>query len=128
MNVEQIKYAVENGEKVYWSNHAYEVIKDNIGQWLIKCNLNDHCIGLTHQDGVTLNGKEDEFFIWYEREAVTNRLVTDDIKSIFESGAHGDFEYLSNALTGEGFKPYGYMSINELNAEWTERMRMKEEA
>jgi hypothetical protein len=61
MILEDIKQAIEDNKKVYWSNKAYEVIKDKIGQYLIKCS-NGHCIGLTWQDGTTLNGNENEFF------------------------------------------------------------------
>lgn len=63
MNAEQIKAAVEAGNKVFWKNTAYEVIKDSVGQWLIKCHLNDHCIGLTWANGVTLNGQPEDFFV-----------------------------------------------------------------
>lgn len=63
MNLAEIKQAIADGQKVYWSNKAYEVIKDKIGQYLIKCNLNNHYIGLTWQDGETMNGKEEEFFV-----------------------------------------------------------------
>lgn len=59
-----IKTLVDNGIPVYWSNTGYSVIKDSIGQYLIKFLWNDSCIGLTHQDGVTLNGKPEEFFIY----------------------------------------------------------------
>lgn len=62
MNLEQIKQAIADGKKVYWSSLAYDVIKDDIGQYLIKCNLNGHCIGLTWRDGVTMNESEDDFF------------------------------------------------------------------
>lgn len=62
MNLQQIKQAIADGKKVYWASALYEVIKDNIGQYLIKCKSNGHCIGLTWADGVTLNGKEEEFF------------------------------------------------------------------
>jgi Tfp pilus assembly protein PilX len=62
MNVHEIKQAVDSGKKVYWSNLGYQVIKDSIGQYLIK-HICGHCIGLTWQDGTTLNGKEEEFFI-----------------------------------------------------------------
>ena len=61
MNLEQIKQAIKNGQKVYWKNRAYEIIKDKIGQYLIHCNLNDTYIGLTWADNKTLNGKESEF-------------------------------------------------------------------
>jgi hypothetical protein len=63
MTLDQIKQAIENNERVFWSNLAYEVIRDSIGQYLIICNLNDWCIGLTWLDGVTMNGDESEFFI-----------------------------------------------------------------
>ena len=62
MTLEEIKAAVEAGHIVHWANKAYRVIKDNIGQWLIHCTINDSYIGLTHADGVTLNGREDQFF------------------------------------------------------------------
>ena len=62
MKTKEIKDAVERGEKVCWSSTAYDVIKSN-GEWVISCNLNNHCIGLTWTDGTTLNGKESDFFI-----------------------------------------------------------------
>ena len=63
MNLQEIKNAVESGKKVHWSNEAYEVTKDKAGQWFIHCVLNDFYIGLTWADGVTMNGKESEFYI-----------------------------------------------------------------
>jgi hypothetical protein len=66
MNLEQIKQAVAQGYPVHWSNTAYEVILDNVGQYLIRCSLNDSCIGLTWLDGVTMNGEEEEFFLGEE--------------------------------------------------------------
>lgn len=66
MTLEQIKTAVERGETVHWATTAYEVVKDSIGQWLIiyhRGRRDEHCIGLTHQDGVTMNGARDQFFI-----------------------------------------------------------------
>ena len=46
MTINEIKQAIKDGKNVYWSNTAYEVIKDNIGQYLIHCTINGHCIGL----------------------------------------------------------------------------------
>jgi hypothetical protein len=66
MNLEQIKQAIAQGYPVHWSSTAYDVIIDNVGQYLIRCNLNDSCIGLTWRDGVTMNGDEDEFFLGIE--------------------------------------------------------------
>ena len=63
MTLEEIKKAVEGGHAVYWRNKGYRVIKDNIGQWLVKCTDNDNCTGLTHRDGVTLNGTPEDFFL-----------------------------------------------------------------
>lgn len=63
MTIDEIKKAIDAGQKVYWCNRGYQVIKDSIGQFLIKFIPNGHCIGLTGQDGVTLNGEPDEFFV-----------------------------------------------------------------
>lgn len=62
MSLQEIKDAIAAGKKVYWSHEGYEVIKDKIGQYLIHYIPNGHCIGLTWQDGVTMNGKEQDFF------------------------------------------------------------------
>lgn len=61
---EDIRCAVDAGETVYSESEAYQVIKDSLGQYLIKCEFNGHCIGLTHQDGYTLNGSH-----FYTKEA-----------------------------------------------------------
>lgn len=63
MTLAEIKTAVDLGETVYWSSPVYKVVKDSLGQYSIKCTLNEHYIGLTHQDGITLNGREEEFYI-----------------------------------------------------------------
>jgi hypothetical protein len=62
MQLEEIKQAIKEGKRVFHHNEAYEVIQDNIGQYLIKCTVNNSCIGLTWQDKVTLNGQEKDFF------------------------------------------------------------------
>ena len=53
---DEIKTAVDNGLTVYNENENYKVVKDKIGQYLIVCERNDYCIGLTHKDNKTLNG------------------------------------------------------------------------
>ena len=63
MNLQEIKDAVKSGQTVYWNSKIYEVIQDKLGQWMIKCTSNNSCIGLTWADEVTLNGKENEFFL-----------------------------------------------------------------
>lgn len=62
MTVDEIKKAVDEGKIVRWSNELYLVHK--VGDsYLITCTLNDHTIGLTWLDGVTLNGKEEDFYV-----------------------------------------------------------------
>jgi hypothetical protein len=61
-SLEEIREAVDKGHSVFHQNSAYQVIKDNLGQYLITHN-NGHTIGLTWRDGVTLNGKLEEFLI-----------------------------------------------------------------
>ena len=51
MSLDDIKTAIYNGYTVYWKNRGYEVIKDKIGQYLIKCTANSYCVGLTRTDG-----------------------------------------------------------------------------
>lgn len=75
MTLQEIKDAVKAGKEVYWSNRgpiafgrcAYMVrlhhFRNGEEQWLITFTPNDHSIGLTHADGVTVNGKPEEFFI-----------------------------------------------------------------
>jgi len=63
MNAQEIKEAVDAGKIVHWASCAYTVIKDHHNQYMIKCGMNGHCIGLTWLDDTTLNGKESEFYI-----------------------------------------------------------------
>ena len=63
MNLTEIKKAIADKKTVFWSNENYEVILDNIGQYLIHSKFNNHYIGLTHLDNKTLNGKESEFYV-----------------------------------------------------------------
>ena len=62
MTLSEIKTDVDNGRVVYWSNSSYRVIRDRLNQYLI-LHTSGACIGLTHQDGTTLNGREKEFFV-----------------------------------------------------------------
>ena len=60
MTTKEIKDAVDAGQNVYWENLAYQVIKMK-GDYYIK--MGSHLIGLTWEDGKTLNGKPEDFFI-----------------------------------------------------------------
>jgi hypothetical protein len=66
MTLDEIKDAVRAGQRVCWSNRGYEVHEDSIGQWLItyrRGTPHADSIGLTWMDGVTVNGRPEEFFI-----------------------------------------------------------------
>lgn len=74
MQLNDITAAVDRGDTVHWQSTYYRVIKgpshpDNPGngcnpalRYLISCD-NGSAIGLTWRDGVTLNGREDDFFL-----------------------------------------------------------------
>ena len=40
MDAQQIRDAIDAGKTVYWHHDGYQVIKDSIGQYLIKCHMN----------------------------------------------------------------------------------------
>lgn len=45
--IQLIKEALNDGKRVFMTpSKAYEVIKDSIGQYLIKCHINDNFVGL----------------------------------------------------------------------------------
>lgn len=67
MTLEEIKAAVLAGHTVCHNNPAYEVRHQN-GDFDIVCTLNGYTIGLTWIDGVTMNGKPEEFFILQRAE------------------------------------------------------------
>lgn len=78
MKLNEIKQAVKAGKTVHWSNSSYRVTfskqADGSENWLIQCD-NGHAIGLTWADGVTLNGKPDEFYLAAEPAAVTPKVL-----------------------------------------------------
>lgn len=63
MTLEEIKSAVDAGDRVHWANRGYVVTRDDLGQYLITFTRNGSAIGLTSRDGTRLNGNPDEFFI-----------------------------------------------------------------
>ncbi len=76
MKLDEIKQAIADGKTVHWQQSNYTVEKQT-GETLdvetlqyvpyeeygIVCSNNGHTIGLTWTDGVTMNGKEEDFFI-----------------------------------------------------------------
>ena len=60
MNLDQIKSAVESGEKVFWGNDSYQVIKAKLGEFLV-VHDGGSCVGLTSRSGI-LQGEEKDFY------------------------------------------------------------------
>lgn len=65
----EIMDAVDRGEPVYWNSLRYPVHKDRLGQYFI--GEGPGMIGLTWTDGVTLNGRLEDFFTLTDEESST---------------------------------------------------------
>jgi len=58
-----IKDAVRAGKSVRYGNDLYKVVETRQGDdFQIVCLWNGYTIGLTHTDGVTMNGKIEDFY------------------------------------------------------------------
>ena len=64
MNLDEIKAAVLAGKLVHWASPLYVVkYSEQIKEFYIVCLDNQHIIGLTWRDGVTMNGEPKDFYI-----------------------------------------------------------------
>jgi hypothetical protein len=67
MTLDEIKSATQAGLRVCWKNTSYAVMFDSAtNQWLIAFihrTSYANYTGLTWADGVTMNGKPEDFFI-----------------------------------------------------------------
>lgn len=66
MTLDEIKAAVNAGKTVHWASEGYTVIRDQHDQWFIAYrhgHRDANYIGLTWTDGVTVNGRPDQFYI-----------------------------------------------------------------
>jgi len=61
MNFDDIKNAAKQGLTIFWGNSNYQVIVDSLGQYFIKCKLNDHLISLS--DSEFEEFKQSDFYI-----------------------------------------------------------------
>ena len=84
MDLQTICGSVVQGKTVHWSNENYVVIRDDIGQWMIQCVKNGHCIGLTWSDGSTLNGKEEDFYVAVTAEERLRNVMVEAHDAIAE--------------------------------------------
>tara|TARA_R110000772_G_scaffold35637_4_gene85801 strand:+ start:20518 stop:21030 length:513 start_codon:yes stop_codon:yes gene_type:complete len=76
MNLQEIEKAVLNGRTVNWKNANYKVIHDPKTGFLIKSENNENYIGLTWQDGKTMNGEEKDFYLKEEADNLQLIAVT----------------------------------------------------
>lgn len=91
MTLNEIKAAVDAGKHVFWSNFNYEVIKSS-DEYLIHSKCNNHYIGLTWRDGTTLNGREDEFFVYQTNEKIRAIEAYTESTVIKNDGQHFEME------------------------------------
>tara|TARA_R110002051_G_scaffold174963_2_gene245046 strand:+ start:294 stop:518 length:225 start_codon:yes stop_codon:yes gene_type:complete len=74
MKIEEIKTAIDNGKRVHWHHSGYEVIGSRKDGYLIKCHMNNHCVGLHGMEGTKfenqMNGEEKDFYIRATEEKV----------------------------------------------------------
>jgi hypothetical protein len=60
MTLDEVKKAIEEGKRVFWSSDNYEVIRDKSDRYLIYSHFNGYCMGLKNgQDYPFYLGKEE---------------------------------------------------------------------
>lgn len=65
MNLMQIEAALSEGLLVCWQTPSYEVIRGaKDGKLYIRSRATSHCIRLLGADNVTMNGAEDDFYVF----------------------------------------------------------------
>jgi hypothetical protein len=79
MNLQEIKTAVSAGKTVLYGRA--KVICDKHNQWMIVDQINKYAIGLTWEDGETMNGEESEFHVELEQQP-TEKAVHDSYRSL----------------------------------------------
>ena len=82
MILKEIKQAIDEGKRVHWASHSYDIIKTY--DYLILCTINDHVIGLTHRDEVTMNGAEQEFFICENKEHHDSNIIPSECQAYYD--------------------------------------------
>jgi hypothetical protein len=61
------------------------------------------------------------------RDEMINRLVDDDIRHILLSAEYGDYSYLNDALSGNGFTPYTKRTDEEIKHAYTDMIANNQE-
>ncbi len=128
MTLAEIKEAVNKNIEVYYKSSNYVITRSGDEYYIMSLGGDEHTIGLTWMDGITMNGKEEDFFTMRSSEEIIKLLVEYDIESIMNSAKHQDYEFLSNVLTGDGFTQYNNMTAAQLHIEYREMESNKEYA
>jgi len=55
------------------------------------------------------------------RSAMIERLVINDVYDIRQGLANDDVEFITNVLTGNGWKPYSQLTDDEIIREYSDR-------
>ena len=79
MTLKEIKDAVAAGKTVCWSQDNYIVENWKNGLHIV-CQNNKSAIGLTHQDGVTINGNEEDFYIKGKKTKMKKIVVEEKVE------------------------------------------------
>lgn len=106
MNLSEIKAAVDAGKVVHYAMESYTVKRDKLEQYWIVHERGGR-IGLTWLDGVTLNGKECDFFIASPYVVQVNHaavLRTDNIEEVAQYLADNGLEAATNIRNLPDFK------------------------
>jgi len=121
MTLKEIKAALAIGRKVHWSNTAYDVILDSVPQYLINCNLNDHCIGLTWTDGTTMNGREMDFFSPAVEFGYEATICTGDDAHTYGDRIHDITNAESETVESEIFDALESLCLDDANEKLKEK-------
>ncbi len=79
MTLQEIKDAVTEGKTVCWAQDNYIVENWKNGLHIV-CQNNKNAIGLTHKDGITMNGNEEDFYIKGEKTKMKKIIVEEKVE------------------------------------------------
>ena len=74
MTRNEAKQAIDRGLPVIWSNDLYKCKRDNIGQYLIICTLNNYTTGLNENEGYKID-KAEMFRDWFNNFLTLERFA-----------------------------------------------------
>lgn len=107
VNNQDITEAVDRGVTVYWKSTSYEVIKDRLGEYLIRCCLGGDVIGLTNKSGTKFNGEQGDFFTICLFE--NYHLLPETVQNIVHSFNENEDAYSECQRLESELGPHGYV-------------------